>query len=118
MHRNLKPENILLESASNLNIKLSDFGLATYFNEEGEVKRCGSPLYVAPEVIKGPKYTEKVDIWSIGVIAYILLRGSPPFHMDSIEEAIKSFKTKGVTFRGSLWQKVSQPAKDFILACL
>lgn len=80
VHRDLKPENILLATkGSSSPIKLADFGLATYIkpgqNLHGTV---GSPFYIAPEVLAGG-YNEAADIWSTGVILYILLSGIPPF---------------------------------------
>lgn len=73
---------------------------------------------MAPEIIETDKYTEKVDIWSTGVIAYILLSGKPPFHGKKKEEILRSIQKHGVSFADPLWQKISQPAKDFILSCL
>lgn len=81
-HRDLKPENILLESADKdrLDIKISDFGFSCFFDpKEGLNLVLGSPLYMAPEIIGGQKYNEKVDIWSIGVISFMLLTGRNPF---------------------------------------
>ena len=80
--RDIKPENILLESddLNNLNIKITDFGFACFFNpQEDLMDVLGSPLYMAPEIIKEMKYDHRVDVWSTGVIAYILLSGRPPF---------------------------------------
>ena len=82
VHRDLKPENILLDSQdkSNLDIKISDFGFACFFNpDEGLDLVLGSPIYMAPEIIQKEKYNDKVDIWSIGVITYMLLTGRNPF---------------------------------------
>ena len=81
MHRDLKPENILLDDTyDNLNIKLTDFGFARYFDpSEGSDTQLGSPIYMAPEIIKGKNYNSKVDIWSLGIITYFLLSGRPPF---------------------------------------
>ena len=109
MHRDLKPENILLESddLKNLNLKLSDFGFATYYGKEGESLQCGSPLYMAPEIISSQDYTEKVDIWSTGVIAFILLSGRAPFSGKKKEEILRSINSKGVSFTDPLWQKIS-----------
>ena len=122
MHRDLKPENILLESekVDNLNIKLSDFGFATYYqpNGEGESLQCGSPLYMAPEIIKNEDYTEKVDIWSTGVITYILLSGRPPYGGKKKEEIYRSIKTSELNFSDPLWKKISGSAIDFIRQAL
>ena len=81
-HRDLKPENILLESKNvdTLDVKIADFGFSCMFDPEiGLDLVLGSPLYMAPEIIKGEVYNEKVDIWSIGVITYMLLSGRNPF---------------------------------------
>jgi serine/threonine protein kinase len=121
MHRDLKPENILLENSDPkvLNIKLSDFGFATYYSKNaGESLQCGSPLYMAPEIINNEDYTEKVDIWSTGVITFILLSGKAPFNGKRKEEILRSIETKGLSFSDPLWQKISTKAKDFISSCL
>ena len=88
-HRDLKPENILLESkdVDNLNVKIADFGFSCFFDpEKGLDLVLGSPLYMAPEIIQigankqlKMRYNEKVDVWSIGVITYMLLTGRNPF---------------------------------------
>ena len=78
MHRDLKPQNILYDTESKM-LKIIDFGTATEYNpNEKHHLLVGTPYYIAPEVIKG-QYTEKCDVWSCGVILYILLSGSPPF---------------------------------------
>jgi calcium-dependent protein kinase len=81
VHRDIKPENVLIENLENLEIKLTDFGFATYFDHrKGELNEVlGSPLYMPPEIVKHEKYDSKVDIWSAGVMTYILLVGKPPF---------------------------------------
>ena len=81
-HRDLKPENILLESADmdNISVKLADFGFTTNFEPDvGLSLGCGSLLYMAPEIISAEVYNEKVDIWSVGVITFMLLTGKNPF---------------------------------------
>jgi len=75
MHRDLKPENLVLkDSENNYDVKIADFGLATVVVSQGEYlfKRCGTPGYVAPEILADEKYDQKVDIFSAGVILYIL----------------------------------------------
>ena len=121
IHRDLKPENILLESElpDNLDIKLSDFGFATYLKPEGgENLQCGSPLYMAPEIIRCEDYTDRVDIWSTGVIAYILLCGRPPFGGKNKNEIYRSIKSSPLTFNDAVWGKVSKHAIDFIRQAL
>lgn len=81
VHRDLKPENILFDSKKeNSTIKIIDFGASAKLLKQGDKlnKRIGTPFYVAPEVLAA-NYNEKCDIWSLGVIMYILLCGYPPF---------------------------------------
>jgi calcium-dependent protein kinase len=81
VHRDLKPENLLLDmDESKPKIKIIDFGTSQTFSPGEELtQKFGTPYYIAPEVLK-KKYNEKCDIWSIGVILYILLCGYPPFN--------------------------------------
>ena len=80
IHRDLKPENIMLEEDKNYkNCKLIDFGLSTKIKDQPETELMGTIYYIAPEVLKG-SYNEKADIWSLGVLAFILLSGIPPFN--------------------------------------
>jgi len=80
VHRDLKPENILFENKSKFSeIKIIDFGLSRKYLKEDDLHSVvGSPYFVAPEVLEG-NYNEKCDVWSIGIITYCLLNGSPPF---------------------------------------
>lgn len=80
-HRDLKPENILIDVNNRGAIKVIDFGTSHHFDKETRImhQMYGTPYYIAPEVLLG-NYNEKCDMWSIGVILYIMLCGSPPFN--------------------------------------
>lgn len=82
IHRDLKPENILLSSCEcDPVLKIADFGLSRILRlDEYAETVCGSPMYMAPEVLQFQRYDEKVDMWSIGAILFELLNGCPPFH--------------------------------------
>jgi calcium-dependent protein kinase len=79
VHRDIKPENILMESkdVDNFDIRITDFGFAKFYDplQGGLQENLGSPLYMAPEIVKNLPYDAKVDIWSLGIVAYILLSG-------------------------------------------
>ena len=91
-HRDLKPENVLLEEQGV--IRVIDFGLAVSYSE-GLNQVLGTAYYIAPEIIEKKTYDEKCDIWSLGVIMYVLLTGYPPFNGNSDTEIMRSVK-KGV----------------------
>lgn len=121
VHRDIKPENIMLEKNKDLNaIKLIDFGHATYYDPQKSnpmTKRYGTPYYMAPEVLK-LQYTNKCDVWSIGVISYILLCGYPPFNGRTNNEIFEKIKRGKVSFARSPWEDVSQIAKNFVSTLL
>jgi len=107
-HRDIKPENILLESIEKLDIKLTDFGFATYFNERDKLDEVlGSPLYMPPEIINHQRYDSKVDIWSAGVVAHILLSGRPPFIGENKDKVYKSIQEDPMNFAIKEWKSVS-----------
>lgn len=119
--RDIKPENILLENKdpNNLNIKITDFGFACFYDpKEGLKEVLGSPLYMAPEIVKEETYDEKVDTWSVGVITYILLSGRPPFKGRSKAEMFKSIINDPLSFDNRVWTHISKDAKDFITKAL
>ncbi|XP_040961577.1 serine/threonine-protein kinase ATG1t isoform X2 [Gossypium hirsutum] len=92
IHRDLKPENILLlGSKDDLVLKIADFGLSRSLDPGNYAQTvCGSPLYMAPEVLQFQSYDEKVDMWSLGAILFELLNGLPPFHGRTSVQNIKS----------------------------
>uniref|UniRef100_A0A061RPT8 non-specific serine/threonine protein kinase n=1 Tax=Tetraselmis sp. GSL018 TaxID=582737 RepID=A0A061RPT8_9CHLO len=115
MHRDLKPENFLLASRdANSAIKATDFGLSVYF-KPGDYFRdiVGSAYYVAPEVLR-KRYGHQADIWSIGVILYILLCGVPPFWGDTEQQIFDSVLKGKLDFATKPWPSISSAAKDLV----
>ncbi|OIT21345.1 PREDICTED: calcium-dependent protein kinase 24 isoform X2 [Nicotiana attenuata] len=119
IHRDLKPENFLYANTSeNAQLKAIDFGLSIFFEPGqrfGEI--VGSPYYMAPEVLRR-NYGPEVDVWSAGVILYILLCGVPPFWAET-EEGIAHAIVKGtIDFNRDPWPRVSDEAKDLVKGML
>ncbi|KAL3498760.1 hypothetical protein ACH5RR_041492 [Cinchona calisaya] len=119
IHRDLKPENILLVSKSSLSpIKLADFGLATYIRPGQKLHgTVGSPFYIAPEVLAGG-YNQAADVWSAGVILYILLSGMPPFWGKTKSKIFDAVRTANLQFHPAPWDCISESAKDLISGML
>lgn len=119
-HRDLKPENLLLVSKDDdADLKLADFGFAHRVTSETCLTtQCGTPGYVAPEVLEGIAYGVKSDMWSIGVITYILLGGYPPFIESNQRELFRKIRKAQFEFHPEYWGQVSQDAKDLISALL
>eukprot|EP00978_Attheya_sp_CCMP212_P037059 scaffold172237_cov52-Attheya_sp.AAC.2 len=118
-HRDLKPENIMCVSrSSDICVKLTDFGLAKGVTDEGLKTFCGTPQYFAPEVLKRRhthagrgRYGKEADMWSLGVILYILLCGVPPF---DVSASIDIVAEANIQFKGKKWQQISDEAKDLV----
>uniref|UniRef100_A0A8C1SEP8 Serine/threonine-protein kinase 33 n=1 Tax=Cyprinus carpio TaxID=7962 RepID=A0A8C1SEP8_CYPCA len=126
VHRDLKLENILVKSCHQgndndmVNIKVTDFGLSVQKGGVGSENMlqatCGTPIYMAPEVVNGHQYSQQCDLWSIGVIMYILC-GEPPF-ISSSKERLSEMIMKGeLTFSGPVWHTISDAAKN-VIRCL
>jgi len=120
VHRDLKLENFLFDDAESNNIRLIDFGLSKHFDLDEGCKlsdAVGTPYTAAPEVIRG-EYDEKVDVWAIGVITYLLLCGDPPFGgMDgeALLEVRQNILDCNLVFEPSeIWGPISNSAKNFI----
>ncbi|CAI0437223.1 unnamed protein product [Linum tenue] len=116
MHRDLKPENFLLSSKDNNTalLKATDFGLSVFI-EEGKVYRdiVGSAYYVAPEVLRR-RYGKETDVWSAGVILYILLSGVPPFWAENEKGIFDAILQGDIDFESHPWPVISSGAKDLV----
>ena len=119
VHRDLKPENILLEQNKEFDqIKIIDFGTSLVFDENKKLdEKLGTPYYIAPEVL-AKNYGAKCDIWSCGVITYIVLSGIPPFNGASDQEIMKKVKIGKFSFSDPIWASISDSGKDFITKLL
>lgn len=115
MHRDLKPENFLLTSkGADAELKLTDFGLGVFFKAGERFKDLvGSPYYVAPEVLR-KNYSHEADMWSLGVILYILLSGLPPFWGDTEDQIFKMVLKGSIDFKSDPWPRISEAAKDCV----
>jgi serine/threonine protein kinase len=116
VHRDIKPENILcLDADDDSKIIISDFGLSKFATPKELMKvACGTLCYVAPEVLKCSGYGFSVDIWSIGVIMYLLLRGRLPFDGKTKDEIIDRTLTAPLDFSHAHWSTVSDEAKELL----
>ncbi|TVU31879.1 hypothetical protein EJB05_23583, partial [Eragrostis curvula] len=115
MHRDLKPENLLLQDEDDdLSIKVIDFGLSVFF-KPGDVftELVGSPYYVAPEVLQ-KHYGPEADVWTVGVILYILLSGVAPFWAETKNRIFGKVREARLDFESSQWDRISDSAKDLI----
>ena len=118
VHRDLKPENLLYTTKNDDAIlKVSDFGYAKFLiPKSGEhlSTACGSPSYIAPEIVGGKGYDNKVDCWSLGVILYVMLCGFPPFYAEENSELFTLICSGKFEFHSPYWDTISDSAKDLI----
>jgi serine/threonine protein kinase len=116
IHRDLKPENLLYETKEEESIiKISDFGLARFLPTNAfATTACGTPGYVAPEILRGKGYGASVDVWSIGITLYILLCGFPPFYSEDNADLFEQIKKGEFEFPSPYWDDISEMAKDLI----
>lgn len=114
-HRDLKLENILIKHKNDdSRIKLIDFGLSKQLKgKERMHKKLGTPYYIAPEILEG-NYGMEVDMWSLGVITYVLMCGYPPFYGEGPKELFRNIYNVKYTFVYEDWSYISDEAKDFI----
>jgi serine/threonine protein kinase len=121
VHRDIKPENILFvtEDDEDLSVKLIDFGLSRR-HKKGDAymsNPVGTAYYMSPELLKG-KYDQSCDVWSTGIVAYILLCGYPPFNGDTDPDIFDAIKQASFGFPSQAWGHISPEAKDFIKCLL
>jgi len=118
-HRDLKPENLLYSTKEpKSKVVIGDFGLAKATEGNPMKTCCGTPQYVAPEILKGMNYGVGVDCWSLGVILYILLCGYPPFYADTHPRLYQVIQTGKFSFDEEDWANISDEAKDLIVKLL
>lgn len=118
IHRDLKLQNILVSSMNNdFDLRVADFGLATLVPRDGSklTRKCGSPGYTAPEMLKGQGYTVKADCFSVGSILFNLLTGEPLFNGNSAKEIFKLNKECDISAITPLIDKLPYLAKDLLL---
>ncbi|KAI3877862.1 hypothetical protein MKX03_028748 [Papaver bracteatum] len=123
VHRDIKPENIFLASEEEdqcPDIRLGDFGFATYIKPGEKLhKCCGSIYYVAPEMLhQNPVYDQGVDVWSAGVVLFLLLSGDPPFNGETDSEIKSNIKDGAFCFDLFEWADISELAKDLVSGML
>ncbi|WKY09394.1 hypothetical protein Q1695_002059 [Nippostrongylus brasiliensis] len=115
VHLDLKPENILLKSKNSTEVKIIDFGLARKLDPKKSVKLLfGTPEFCAPEVVNYQPVGLSTDMWTVGVITYVLLSGLSPFLGDSDEDTLANVSVADWDFDDPSWDDVSDVAKDFI----
>jgi serine/threonine protein kinase len=116
VHRDLKPENLIFDRpGDDATLKLTDFGFATIMEPNKKLtSACGTPEYVAPEVLADKPYDQQADMWSCGVIIYILLCGYPPFYGKNEKELFEKILSRKFEFHDRFWGKISAEAKDLI----
>jgi len=116
-HRDLKPENFLFMSKDAIDknlLKIIDFGLSCQYTQ-GQVltTKAGTPYYVAPQVLAG-KYDHQSDMWSTGVIMYVMLCGYPPFFGETDAEVLSKVRLGNFSFNATDWKNISEDAKNLI----
>ena len=115
IHRDLKPQNILVSNLGD--IKITDFGFARYFDNDMVIQTvCGSPMYMAPEIMKKKKYDFKSDLWSVGIIFYEMLVGRTPFKAKNIFDLMRQIEKQDIRLPQDI--NVSEECEDLLIRLL
>ena len=119
-HRDIKPQNVLLlKNDDNVSIRIADFGYARRVHTpESLTHRVGTPSYVAPEILKNLPHDQRVDLWSLGVVVFVLLVGYPPFLENDQTALFRKIRKGEWVFYKEDWKLVSQEAKEFVQGLL
>ena len=122
IHRDIKPENILISDLERFHVKLCDFGWSTHTIDEQRTTFCGTVDYVAPELVYSEPYTEKVDLWAVGILTFELLMGHAPFTGQNENATYTNITTLNLQHRTSQssvqFEDLSVDAKSFITQIL
>ncbi|XP_072986209.1 phosphoenolpyruvate carboxylase kinase 2-like [Typha latifolia] len=113
-HRDVKPDNVMFDGTGG--VRLTDFGSAAFFGAGRRmVGLVGTPYYVAPEVVRGDEYGEKVDVWSAGVVMYVMLAGgAPPFYGETAGDIFTAVLRGNLRFPTRIFSGISPAAKDLM----
>ena len=117
VHRDIKPENFLIwnkREKESVSVKLCDFGLAEEVPMYGLSRICGSPSFVAPEILQCQTYGLPVDVWSLGVVFYFLLCRFCPYEHENLQEKFEMIIANELKFPAPHWEDVSREAKSLI----
>lgn len=118
IHRDLKPQNLLISNCGD--IKISDFGFAKEHNNIDNLKQtyCGSPLYMAPEILHYQKYNSKSDLWSVGIIIYEMITGKPPYHVKNFYQLMKLIDKENIILPYKYKLYISKELQSLLLRLL
>jgi len=123
IHRDLKPENIMITLSDNKEkvkeVKIIDFGFAQFVTPGVTLKEtCGTPNYVAPDVLKGNGYDKRADVWSLGIIMFLMLRGRLPFDAHNVDDILKNTLKMPLPLDEEHWDNVSPDGRDLLTRLL